>query len=265
MTVVIEGTDAGYSYCDVTAVKNLSFRIEKGSLTAIAGPNGSGKTTLLKMMSGLVKPGTGSVSFFGRDIKEIRRREIARRSAWVPQSPEPVFGYRVRDLVMMGRAPHQGFLGLETKLDRKIANESMEQTDTLDLKDRFLTDLSGGELQRVFIARALCQSDELLLLDEPTSSLDPAHQIQIMNVLKELTKKRGSTIVMVSHDLNLCSNFAESLMLMKRGCIAGFGPPESVLNSHMLQDVYGCRFSVNFRPELGFSVVIPMPVNARSS
>lgn len=265
MTIVIEGTDAGYSYNDISAVKDLSFRIEKGSFIAIAGPNGSGKTTLLKMMSGLVRPGTGSVFFYGKDIKTIRRRDIARKSAWVPQSPEPVFGYRVKDLVMMGRAPHQGFLGLETRLDRKIANESMEQTDTLDLKDRFLTDLSGGELQRVFIARALCQSDELLLLDEPTSSLDPAHQIQIMNVLKELAKKRGSTIVMVSHDLNLCSSFAESLMLMKSGSIAGSGPPESVLNCHMLKDVYGCSFSVNFRKELGFSVVVPMPGNACSS
>lgn len=258
MSVVIEGSKAGFSYRNIKAVDDVCFSIDKGTFTAIAGPNGSGKTTLLKMMAGLVKPGSGLVNFFGRDIRTMRRGDIAKKAAWVPQSPEPVFGYKVKDLVMMGRSPHQGFLGIENSLDKKIAREAMEQTDTIDLKDRFLTDLSGGELQRVYIARALCQSHEILLLDEPTSSLDPAHQVQIMNVLKDLAGKRNSAIVMVSHDLNLCSMYADKLILMKKGSIAGFGLPESVLGPGMLENVYGCRFSVDYRSELGFSVVVPM-------
>ncbi|WP_035277417.1 ABC transporter ATP-binding protein [Desulforegula conservatrix] len=259
MKSAIKGINAGYSYKDILAVDNVSFSVGQGLLVAIAGPNGSGKTTLLKMIAGLVKPGSGEVSLFGRDLRSMTRKEIARRLAWVPQSPEPVFGYRVKNLVMMGRSPHQGFLGFESIDDRRIAKEAMGQTDILNFKDRFLTDLSGGELQRAFIARALCQSHEVLLLDEPTSSLDPAHQIQIMNVLRDLCKNRNSTVIMVSHDLNLCSMYADRLMLMKNGRIADFGPPETVLNPSMLESVYGCKLSVELHSELGFAVVVPVP------
>lgn len=259
MKSAIKGINAGFSYKDIKAVENVSFSVDQGSLVAIAGPNGSGKTTLLKMMAGLVRPDSGEISLFGQSLQSMKRKEIAKRSAWVPQSPEPVFGYRVKNLVMMGRSPHQGFLGFENIEDRRIVKEAMEQTDTINFKDRFLTDLSGGELQRVFIARALCQSQEVLLLDEPTSSLDPAHQIQIMNVLKDLAKNRNSTVIMVSHDLNLCSMYADSLMLMKKGKIADFGPPETVLNPSMLENVYGCRLSVEYHSKLGFAVVVPLP------
>jgi len=259
MKYAIQGINAGFSYKNTRAVENVSFSVDHGSLLAIAGPNGSGKTTLLKMLAGLVKPESGDIFLFGQNLGSMKKKEIARRSAWVPQSPEPVFGYRVKNLVMMGRSPHQGFLGFESIEDHKIVKEALEQTDTTGLKNRFLTDLSGGELQRVFIARALCQSHEVLLLDEPTSSLDPAHQIQIMSVLKDLARNRNSTVIIVSHDLNLCSMYADKIMLMKNGEIAGFGYPETVLSPVMLEDVYGCRFSVEYHSLSGFAIVVPLP------
>ncbi len=261
MITAVSVDNVCYSYKKIMAVRNAGFSIEKGTFTAIAGPNGSGKTTLLKMMSGLVKADSGTVSLFGMDIKSMKKSETAKKAAWVPQSPEPVFGYSVRELVMMGRAPHQGFLGIESKTDKKAVIEAMEQTDINGLHDRFLTSLSGGELQRVFIARALCQSSELIFLDEPTSSLDPAHQLQIMGVLKNLVKKNGSTVIMISHDLNLCSMYADKIMLMKDGKTAAFGKPESVLDPAMLWNVYGCRISVINDPDSGFSVVVPVPVD----
>lgn len=259
MTPALNGENASFSYKGIVAVEDASFLIEKGTFVTICGPNGSGKSTLLKMMAGISRTRSGRILLSGLDLSVASKRRIARISAWVPQSPEPVYGFRVKDLVMMGRAPHQGFLGLISARDRAASYEAMEKTDTIRLKDRFITDLSGGELQRVYVARALCQTSELLLLDEPTSSLDPAHQIQIMEVLKKLVSDCGSTVVMISHDLNLCSMYADSIILMKESRIKAIGKPGSVLNPSLLENVYQCQISVRHNPDLGFATVIPMP------
>ena len=230
----------GVGYEQVPVLDSISFCIPQGELLVIIGPNGSGKSTLLKTLAGILSPVTGRVEILGRDIRTRSRRKMAQKVALVPQQSTVASAYTVLETVLMGRYPHQGLLGLESSQDMQVAREAMHSTRIEHLQDRQLSRLSGGELQRVFIARAICQEPEIILLDEPTSSLDLAHQVRIMDLLEELHTRHGLTVIMAAHDLNLASLYAQRIILLKDGRLAGQGTPREILTFDNLEAVFGC-------------------------
>ncbi len=242
-----------------TVLHDLSCRVAAGEFFIVIGPNGSGKTTLLKAIAGLVSPRAGRIELFGRPLSGYSRRELARILAVVPQRPPDNFPFIVRDTVLMGRSPHLPLLSLEGPHDHELALEAMRFTEVAHLAERHLDQLSGGELQRVIIARALCQEPRLLVLDEPTASLDLAHQVRIMDLLARLRRQRGTTVVLVSHDLNLAAAYGDRLLLLHDGRVAALGPPAEVLRRELLEPVYGCRLIVERGEPDNMLRVLPLP------
>ncbi len=236
---------------------DLSFQIDEGEALGIVGPNGSGKTSLLKVLARLMTPQQGRIDLFGQDLAALTQHDIARIVGVVPQDTQQLFPFTVAETVLMGRFPHRprnrwtsGF-GWESRDDVAIAEQAMLTMNVLHLARRAVTDLSGGERQRVMIARALTQTPRVLLLDEPTAFLDLQHQVEIGSVLRRLTDERGFTIVLVSHDLNLVSQYCDRLMLMDGGRIAKLGRPEDVINPDILERVYRCNVLVDQHPLSG--------------
>lgn len=236
---------------------DLSFQIDEGEALGIVGPNGSGKTSLLKVLARLMTPQQGRIDLFGQDLATLAQPEIARIVGVVPQDTQQLFPFTVAETVLMGRFPHRprnrwtsGF-GWESRDDVAIAEQAMLTMNVLHLARRVVTDLSGGERQRVMIARALTQTPRVLLLDEPTAFLDLQHQVEIGSVLRRLTDERGFTIVLVSHDLNLVSQYCDRLMLLDGGRIAKLGRPEDVINPDILERVYRCNVLVDQHPLSG--------------
>lgn len=244
MTPALETRDLCKSFGPCAVLSGLALSVPQGALFAIIGPNGSGKTTLLKTLSGLVPPTSGTVLVHGRPLARFSRRELARRMALVPQTFPEQFPFTAAETVRMGRAPHQGVLGIPDKADEAAVDAALDACGVSALRDRTLDRLSGGERQRVFIARALCQDPRILLLDEPTASLDPAHQIRVMDLLDRLRAEHGVTVVIVSHDLNLAAMYADVVLVLKNGRAAAVGPPEEVLTPERLRAVYEARFKV---------------------
>lgn len=222
----------------------LDFQIKKRSFTGIIGPNGSGKTTLLRCLVKLLPPETGHVFLGEQDLAHLSAREIAARVGVVPQKWEANFAFSAADLVMMGRFPHMKRFQQETAADHAVARQAMEVTNTLHLAERPVTEMSGGELQRVIIAQALAQTPELLLLDEPTSHLDLNHQIETCELLKKLCRVSGLTVAAVFHDLNLAAQYCDYLILLAQGRIFARGEVRQVLTGENLQLVYGAKVSV---------------------
>lgn len=259
MTSVMRIEGLTFSYGETEVLRNLSFSVLEKDFFVILGPNGSGKSTLLRLMTGILKSGKGLVEVLGKPLSTYSRSALARALALVPQSPPVDFPFAVSELVLMGRAPHQGFLGLENKKDLDVARNAMAITGIENLARRKVYQLSGGERQRVFIARAICQEPRILLLDEPTASLDLAHQIRVMDLMKTFQEKRGLTIVMVSHDLNLAAMYANRLLLLKEGQIVKDGPPEDVLTYQTLEETYGCPLLVDESPLGGFLRITSVP------
>ncbi len=241
--VRVSGLCAGYD--QVNVLDSVSFSVSKGELLVLIGPNGSGKSTLLKAMSGILRPEAGEVEVLGRDIRSQSRREMARKVALVSQQGTVNTSYTVLETVLMGRYPHQGLLGMESRRDIQVARKAMHSTRIEHLQKRYLGQLSGGELQRVLIARALCQEPEIMLLDEPTSALDLAHQVRIMDLLEELHAEHELTVIMAAHDLNLASLYGQRILLLRKGQVAGLGPPRSVLTFENLEAVFGCVLLVD--------------------
>jgi len=247
-----------HGYRETLVLKDLSFAVDRGDFFILIGPNGSGKTTLMKALAGII-PAAGSLKVLGRPVESYSRKALARHIAWVPQQLPLDFPFSVREMVLMGRAPHQGILGFETREDMAVAERIMAVTDIGSLADRKLNCLSGGELQRVFIAKALCQEPDILLLDEPTAFLDLAHQIQVMDLLEQLKQERGITIVMVSHDLNLAAMYGDRLLLMRDGGILSLGSPNAVLTFSLLEAAYGCVLLTEKSPLGDFPRVTTVP------
>jgi iron complex transport system ATP-binding protein len=218
----------------------VSFGVSAGELFVIIGPNGAGKTTLIRTMAGSIRPTQGAIEIQGKDLGTFGGRSLARTVAVVPQHPPADSPFTVQETVLLGRAPRQGLLGLSTREDERIAGECMELTDILHLSGRRMDRLSGGERQRVAIARGLCQEPSIMLLDEPTASLDLAHQTRIMDLLERLRHERGLTVVMVSHDLNLAAMYGDRLLLLKQGRVLKTGRPAEVLEFQLLEQAYGC-------------------------
>jgi iron complex transport system ATP-binding protein len=259
MNRILDISNISLSFRDKLILNNISFSVSAGEFFVIIGPNGAGKTSLLKIISGLQKAQNGSVIIKGKNISDYTRRNLSKILAIVPQQIEVGFPFTVKDTVIMGRTPHLGILGMESKNDFDIAEEAMEFTDVAHLADRKLFQLSGGELQRVIIARAICQQPEIILLDEPTTALDPAHQLKIMDLMERFRKQHNTTIIMVSHDLNLASMYGDRLLLLKEGCVVKTGDPKTVLNKSLLEESYGCKIHVDESPLGQVARITPIP------
>lgn len=261
---VFQASGLGYRYPGTArrALDGVDLVVPAGSVSAILGPNGSGKSTLLRLLLGAVRPDAGRVTFRGRPVEAWRRRELARRIGVVPQGEEAVFPLTVRELVAMGRYPHLGGWRREREADRRAVEEAMRRCDVLDLADRPLATLSGGERQRARIARALAQQPEVLVLDEPTASLDVRHEMAVFELLAALAAEDGVTVVLVTHALNLAARYADRLLLLANGRAAAEGPPGRVLNRTVLEAVYEWPVAVTAHPgpgpDAGAPQVVPL-------
>lgn len=249
----------GSSRPDVSqwVLHDVSFHVERGEILGIVGPNGSGKTSLLKLLAKILSLRQGSIAHFGKPLSELEQESVARTIAFVPQDTVQTFPFTVAETVLMGRFPHRhrtmwdlGF-GWEGPDDRAAARQAMMTMDVGHLADRSITELSGGERQRVIIARALAQDPRVLLLDEPTAFLDLQHQVEICVLLHRLKHERGLTIIMVSHDLNLASQYCNRLMLLDQGQVFRIGCPDEVIQPEILKKVYRCQVLVDRHPVSG--------------
>ena len=237
-----------YSYGSRPVLKNLTFSVPKSDFFIIIGPNGSGKTTLMKVISGILKPQKGRLEILNRSIGHYNLKALARTIAFVPQMVTVDFPFTVIEMVLMGRSPYLGMLGLEHEKDMEIAKQAIAFTGVEHLTHRKLDQLSGGEQQRVFIARAICQEPDVILLDEPTASLDLAHQVRVMDLMEKLKVEKGVTVVMVSHDVNLAAMYGDQLLLLSNGQIVCQGLPDEVLTFQTLEEAYGCTLLVDESP-----------------
>ncbi len=244
--VKVEGLS--YAYETTAVLSGLSFDVKKGEFFIVIGPNGSGKSTLMKALSGLLRPKQGKIRIMGRPILQYSRSALARSVAYLPQVSGLDFPFKVFDVVLFGRSPHQGIFGLASTKDMDMAQQAMVFTHVDHLAHRSLDRLSGGERQRVFIARAICQEPEIIILDEPTASLDIAHQLRIMDLMEKMKIEKKVTVIMVSHDVNLAAMYADTLMLINQGRLVKCGLPRDVLTCETLEAAYGCPLLVDDNP-----------------
>ncbi|MEF2968240.1 ABC transporter ATP-binding protein [Paenibacillus sp. M1] len=245
------------AYEDRMIVQDLNISIPQGKITALVGANGSGKSTILKTMARILQPKNGSVLLDGKSIHKQSTRDVAKQLAILPQNPTAPEGLTVYELVSYGRFPHQkGFGGLKTE-DRKIIEWAIEATRMQEFSDRALEHLSGGQRQRAWIAMALAQETDILFLDEPTTFLDMAHQLEVLQLLEELNAESSRTIVMVVHDLNHAARYAHHMIAIKKGEAVAVGAPEEVVTSEVLREVFGIEADIVTDPRSGVPLCLP--------
>ena len=245
-------------YGDRTVVDTIDLALPPGRITTIVGANACGKSTLLRAMARLLKPQTGQVVLDGKDLHQLPTKEVARTLGLLPQSPIAPEGIVVGDLVARGRHPHQRMLSRWTAADDAAVAEALELTGTTELADRAVDELSGGQRQRVWIAMVLAQQTEILLLDEPTTFLDVTHQIEVLDLLTDLNRTRGTTIAMVLHDLNLAARYADHLITVSQGQVYAAGDPAEVLTADRVHSVFGLRSRVILDPISSKPLVLPI-------
>ncbi|HUL22865.1 MAG TPA: ABC transporter ATP-binding protein [Thermodesulfobacteriota bacterium] len=248
---MIEVHSISFRYHEDWVLQEVSFQVEKGEFVAVIGPNGSGKTTLLKILYRLLAPQQGEILFELVSMKKMDRADIAKRIAVVAQETHLLFPFTVLETVLMGRSPYLGNSIFESEKDLEIAKRAMEWTKVLPFSERPMDELSGGERKRVFIARALAQEPEVILLDEPTANLDIHHQIDFLDLILTLNRERGLTIIMASHDMNMASEFCDRLILLQGGRIYKMGPPGEVITRENIESVYGCQVWIDQHPISG--------------
>jgi iron complex transport system ATP-binding protein len=248
MSAIIRTDRLNCAYPQATVLQDLTFNVDPGELFIIIGPNGSGKTTLVKALIGLLPISGGTILYKDRPLKSYKQKDLARQVAYVAQTDITDSPYSVKEMVLMGRAPYLGLLGFESEADLEIARRAIAFTGLSHLSDQRLNSLSGGERQRATIARAICQQPELIFLDEPTSALDLSHQIRIMGLMERMKKTQGTTVVMVSHDINLAAMYADRLLLLVDGRMAACGPPSQVIDERILSQAYKCDILVDGSP-----------------
>ncbi|MEU4156476.1 ABC transporter ATP-binding protein [Actinoplanes sp. NPDC026670] len=255
-TLDVEKVTLGYG--ERTVVDALDLRLPPGRITAIVGANACGKSTLLRAMSRLLAPRAGRVVLDGKDLHKQPTKEVARTLGLLPQSPIAPEGIVVADLVSRGRHPHQRVLTRWGAQDDEAVHRALEMTGTLSLADRPVDELSGGQRQRVWIAMTLAQQTDILMLDEPTTFLDVSHQVEVLDLLIDLNRERGTTVLMVLHDLNMAARYADHLIAMAGGAIHAQGDPAAVLTVDTVQAVFGMNCKVIDDPVSGKPLVIPI-------
>lgn len=243
--------DICFAYNSVDVLSQVSFDVHQGQIVGIIGPNGSGKTTMLKCINRVLKPRVGTVLIDDKDLKTLSRKEIALEVGVVPQNNEIRFPFSVMDVVMMGRSPALQTFERESKEDMEIVEEAMRMTNVLKLADREIDQVSGGERQRVIIARALAQRPKILLLDEPTLHLDVNHQLEVLDLVRDLAKREDLTVIMVSHDLDLAARYCDRLIMLSKGEIKAAGEVDNVLTPDNLDEVFKIKAYVKFDEEIG--------------
>jgi iron complex transport system ATP-binding protein len=254
----LSAIDLGLGYGDRQIVSELSVDIPTGKVSVIIGANGCGKSTLLRGLARLLSPTSGSVLLDGKNIQTWQSKEVAKVMGLLPQAPIAPEGITVADLVGRGRYPHQGWFRQWSDADDRAVAEALAVTDTLDLAGRPIEEMSGGQWQRVWIAMALAQETDLLLLDEPTTYLDLTHQVEVLDLLTDLNRRRGTTIVIVMHDLNLACRYADHLIAMCDGRISGQGSPTEVITPDTMQEVFGMNSVIINDPVSNTPTVIPI-------
>jgi iron complex transport system ATP-binding protein len=257
---MLQAVDISFSYgpVDRLVLRGVSVSLNRGRMMGLLGPNGSGKTTLLRILGGLLHPRVGSVLLDGTPVEAFTRRELARRIAVVPQETHATFDFSVMDIVLMGRYPHLGPFELEGASDLAIAREALAATGTSELEQRRFETLSGGEKQRVVIASALAQAADLLLLDEPTASLDLGYQLEIASLLRRLNGAAGTTMVICTHDLNLAAALCDEVVLLRDGQVLARGPTDDTLTASSIRAAYGVDADVRFHDRAGHLAVVPI-------
>jgi len=255
-TLAIENLSVGYG--DRAVITHLDLQVPPGQVTAIVGANACGKSTLLRSMSRLLPPKGGQVLLDGKQVHRMPAKELARTLGLLPQSPIAPEGITVADLVGRGRHPHQRLLSRWSKADDMAVADALDATHTADLAERPVDELSGGQRQRVWIAMALAQQTDLLFLDEPTTFLDVSHQIEVLDLLTDLNHRRGTTIVMVLHDLNLAARYADQLIALADGTLYAAGSPHEVLTEDCVRAVFGLDSKVLEDPVSGRPMMLPI-------
>jgi iron complex transport system ATP-binding protein len=253
---MLEVCDLSYNYGASPVLRDINFKISGGEFVGIIGPNGAGKSTLLKLIAGLL-PENGHIYYDRIPLKTLTRKKLAQIIGYVPQETEFSFAYSVSEVVLMGRYPYMRRFAYYNEHDKLIMREAMRLLDIEKYEDRNFKELSGGEKQRVVIAGALAQEPRIIVLDEPTSALDLHHQIAIYRILKNLQQNRKTTIVIVTHDINLAAQFCERILLMHRGSIISDGLPEEVLQFKQLQEIFGVKVYIDINPITNSLYVLP--------
>ena len=248
MTPLVEIDAIRFAYEVAPVIHGVGFSVESGQILGVIGPNSAGKTTLLRLLSKVVVPQSGTIRLAGRDLASLRRLEMARIVAMVPQDVSLAFPFTVREFVLMGRYPHSPGRFFEGPDDLAAAEEALRTADVAGLADKLVHALSGGERQRVLVARALAQRPTLLLMDEPNAHLDLHHQVELAHLIRRLNREEGTTVVLVSHDLNLAAELSDRLLLLNQGQVVREGKPEEVLEPDLLAAVYRCPLEVKSGP-----------------
>jgi len=260
---IIELKNIEFGYGKTKVLKSIDLNVEKGEFISIIGPNGAGKSTLLKTINNIFDEYDGNISIYGKNLKDYKRKELARIVSFVPQETYLDFEFSVEELIFMGRYPFQNRFKTDTINDYEICYKAMTLTNTLEIKDRLITQISGGERQRTLIAKALAQDPKIILLDEPTSHLDINHQIEVLEILKELNKTKDLTIITVLHDLNLASRYSDKLVLIKDGKILKTGSAQEVLTVSNIENAYNMNVVVELNKYTNSPVVIPIEAKKR--
>lgn len=261
--LALEIQDLEFGYKDEPILKGISFDVNEGEFLSIIGPNGSGKSTLLKTLNRLYAINSGKIKVHNKDLYSYKSRELAKTIALVPQDTSLDYDFTVEEVVMMGRHPYKGRFEKENNDDVEIVYEAMEMTNTLKLKDRLITEISGGERQRVFIAKALAQKSSIILLDEPTSHLDINHQMDILNLLESLNIEQGMTIVLVIHDINLAARYSDVIILLKNGIIQSKGIPEDVITTENIEMAYNLKVAIEKNKYTNSTYLTPIEIRNR--
>jgi len=258
MTVpVLQTRGLSLAYDKRTVVDDLNLSIEAGTVTTFVGPNGCGKSTILKALGRILHPAAGEVLLEGTPLPQLSTREVARRLAILPQSPVAPSGTSVRDLVMRGRNPHQSWARPWSKEDAQAAHEALERTGLADLADRDIATLSGGQRQRAWIALVVAQAAPTLLLDEPTTYLDLAHQLDVLRLVRQLNREQGTTAVMVLHDISLAARYSDRLVAVRDGRVVADGTPQEVLTADVVARTFDLHVRIVPDPVTGTPLVVP--------
>ncbi len=252
--VKIKVKDVAFSYASVPVLTGINLEVEKTEVLGVLGPNGAGKSTLLKCIDGILTPQKGSILVDGHDIRRMSRIELAKKIGYIPQSLSHAFSATVFDAVLMGRRPHLGWRTSETDTEKVLDTLHMLHIEDLAMRD--INELSGGQMQKVFIARALAQEPDVLLLDEPTSNLDIRHQLEVMHTIKSIVRKKGISAILAIHDLNLATRYADKIILMNGGGILSVGDPASVITPDNIRRVFGVEAEVHHKD--GKIYVVPL-------